>query len=64
MLCGSRPLQLLQRRWAGHSKWHNIRHKKAHNDKRRAAVLEKASKAITIAVRVGGSEDPKENVEL
>lgn len=38
------------RRWmAGHSKWANIRHKKGAKDKARAAILGKASLAITVA---------------
>jgi YebC/PmpR family DNA-binding regulatory protein len=37
------------RRWAGHSKWANIRHKKGAKDKVRAAILGKASLGIMAA---------------
>jgi transcriptional/translational regulatory protein YebC/TACO1 len=55
----NRPLLLLsatiarptQRNLAGHNKWSKIRHKKASNDKTRAALYSKASRAIEAASR-------------
>lgn len=39
---------------AKHSHWHNIKHKKAANDVKRAAVVAKMGKLITVAVNQGG----------
>jgi YebC/PmpR family DNA-binding regulatory protein len=39
---------------AKHSHWSNIKHKKAANDKKRAAVIAKMGKFITVAVQMGG----------
>jgi YebC/PmpR family DNA-binding regulatory protein len=41
---------------AGHSKWANIKHKKAATDAKRAKVWSKLSKAIMVAARAGGGE--------
>ena len=41
---------------AGHSKWANIKHKKAANDKKRAKVWTKLIREITVAARMGGGE--------
>lgn len=48
---------------AGHSKWANIRHKKAKEDSKRAKVFTKIIKELTIAAREGGS-DPSGNPRL
>lgn len=48
---------------AGHSKWSNIKHKKAAEDKKRAAIFAKLTKAITVAARDGGG-DPETNYTL
>ena len=48
---------------AGHSKWANIRHKKAKEDSKRAKVFTKIIKELTIAAREGGS-DPTGNPRL
>jgi YebC/PmpR family DNA-binding regulatory protein len=48
---------------AGHSKWANIKHKKARQDKKRAKKFAKLSKKITSAARRGGG-DPEFNAEL
>ncbi len=48
---------------AGHSKWHNIRHKKAHNDAQKAKKFTKLNKEITIAARDKGG-DPEHNPKL
>ncbi len=49
---------------AGHSKWANIKHKKAANDKKRAKVWTKLIREITVAAREGKSSDPAVNPRL
>lgn len=49
---------------AGHSKWANIRHKKAANDKKRAKVWTKVIRDITVAAREGGTSNPDDNPRL
>ena len=41
---------------AGHSKWANIKHKKAANDKKRGKVWTKVIREITVAARAGGGD--------
>tara|TARA_B100000686_G_scaffold327967_1_gene387419 strand:- start:2 stop:727 length:726 start_codon:yes stop_codon:yes gene_type:complete len=41
---------------AGHSKWANIKHKKAATDAKRGKVFTRAIKEITVAARMGGGE--------
>jgi YebC/PmpR family DNA-binding regulatory protein len=41
---------------AGHSKWANIKHKKAATDAKKARLWSKLSKAIMVAARNGGAE--------
>ena len=41
---------------AGHSKWANIKHRKAAADAKRGKVFTKLIKEITVAARVGGSD--------
>ena len=48
---------------AGHSKWHNIKHRKAAVDKKRGKLWSKCSRAIIAAARVGGA-DPACNLSL
>ena len=48
---------------AGHSKWANIKHKKAATDAKRGKAWSKLSKAIIIAAKQGGA-DPDGNVRL
>ncbi len=48
---------------AGHSKWHNIRHKKARMDAKRGQLFTKLLKEITVAARQGGG-DPEFNPRL
>ncbi|UYV11995.1 MAG: YebC/PmpR family DNA-binding transcriptional regulator [Phycisphaera sp.] len=48
---------------AGHSKWANIRHRKARQDKKRGTIWSKCSKAIMAAARAGGG-DPETNLAL
>lgn len=48
---------------AGHSKWANIRHKKAKEDAKRAKVFTRHIREITVAAREGGG-DPEHNPRL
>ncbi len=48
---------------AGHSKWANIRHKKAKEDAKRSKVFTKHIKELTVAAREGGG-DPAGNPRL
>ncbi len=41
---------------AGHSKWANIKHKKAANDKKRGKLWSKLIKEVTVAAKQGGGE--------
>ena len=41
---------------AGHSKWANIKHRKAAQDKKRGKIWSKCSKAIMVAARAGGAD--------
>lgn len=49
---------------AGHSKWAQIKRKKAINDKQRGRVISKHIRAIQAAVREGGSGDSSVNLSL
>ncbi|MEE9303587.1 MAG: YebC/PmpR family DNA-binding transcriptional regulator [Thiotrichaceae bacterium] len=49
---------------AGHSKWANIKHKKAANDKKRAKVWTKIIREITVAAREGATSDPNTHPRL
>jgi YebC/PmpR family DNA-binding regulatory protein len=48
---------------AGHSKWANIKHRKARQDAKRAKVWTKLIREITVAARLGGG-DPADNPRL
>lgn len=48
---------------AGHSKWDNIKHKKAKEDARRGKIFTKMARMISIAAREGGP-DPSTNFKL
>jgi YebC/PmpR family DNA-binding regulatory protein len=48
---------------AGHSKWANIKHKKAAADSKKGKVFTKMAKIITVAVQKGGP-DPDMNASL
>lgn len=41
---------------SGHSKWHNIRRKKAILDAKKGKVFSKMSRLITVAARQGGGD--------
>lgn len=62
--CLSALTQATTRRYAGHSKWANIKHDKAVKDSKRATSFAKFSKMIRIAIQEGGSTDPKMNSYL
>jgi YebC/PmpR family DNA-binding regulatory protein len=50
---------------AGHSKWKQIKHKKAAKDIKKGAAFSKLSRMITLAVAEGGGiADPDKNVKL
>ncbi len=48
---------------AGHSKWANIKHKKAAQDAKRGKIFTRLIKEITVAARIGGG-DPNSNPRL
>lgn len=47
---------------SGHSKWSQIKHKKALTDQKRGQIFSKLSRLITLAARRG--PDPKTNPDL
>lgn len=49
---------------AGHSKWAQIKRKKAANDNQRGKIISKHIRAIQSAVRSGGGGDPSANLAL
>ncbi len=48
---------------AGHSKWSNIKHKKAREDAKRGKIFTRLIREITVAARIGGG-DPDGNPRL
>lgn len=48
---------------AGHSKWHNIQHRKGKQDAKRGKVFTKLIREITVAAKMGGG-DPDANPRL
>lgn len=48
---------------AGHSKWANIKHKKATQDAKRGKIFTKLIREITVAAKMGGVE-PNDNPRL
>lgn len=48
---------------AGHSKWANIKHKKARTDAKKGQVFTKLAKELTVAAKQGGG-DPEANMRL
>lgn len=49
---------------SGHSKWQTIRRKKESEDIKRGKLFSKLSRAISIAVKTGGGNDPETNYKL
>lgn len=56
--------QLTVKRFAGHSKWANIKHDKAIKDAARANMFYRYSRMIRIAIQDGGSTNPTMNSYL
>ncbi|XP_066140519.1 translational activator of cytochrome c oxidase 1-like [Euwallacea fornicatus] len=54
----------MSKRFAGHSKWANIRHIKGAKDAERSLLFSKLARQIKIAVVEGGSLDPDKNLQL
>lgn len=48
---------------AGHSKWANIKHRKAAQDSKRGKVFQKIAKELYVAAKMGGT-NPDENASL
>ena len=53
--CRKSAFDFTKRLMAGHSKWHNIRHKKGAEDAKRAALLTNIGKQLKAAVEHGGN---------
>ena len=49
---------------SGHSKWANIKHRKAAADAKKGKVFTRLIKEITVAARLGGGGDPDANPRL
>lgn len=49
---------------SGHSKWSQIKRQKGANDAKRGQLFTKFGTGITLAVKLGGSDDPSSNVRL
>jgi YebC/PmpR family DNA-binding regulatory protein len=49
---------------SGHSKWHNIKNKKAAVDKQKGKIFGAIGRQIRVAVKEGGSGDPNANPSL
>ena len=49
---------------SGHSKWHNIQKTKGAADAKRAQAFTKIAREMIVAVKEGGSGDPKSNSKL
>lgn len=57
-------LNCVQKRFAGHSKWANIRHIKGLKDAERANYFLKLARQMRVAILEGGSIDPAANLKL
>ncbi|KAI5713368.1 hypothetical protein M8J75_015859 [Diaphorina citri] len=60
----SNILSTIPVRYAGHSKWQNIRHIKAAKDQEKATLFTNLSKKLKLAVKEGGGTDPNTNYRL
>ena len=49
---------------SGHSKWHNIQKTKGAADAKRASTFTKIAREMVVAVKEGGSGDPRSNSKL
>ncbi|XP_014260353.1 translational activator of cytochrome c oxidase 1 [Cimex lectularius] len=54
----------VQKRFAGHNKWSNIKHIKAEKDGQRSQLFFKLSQKIKVAIQEGGSANPDTNLQL
>lgn len=63
-LCLSVFHQLTTKRFAGHSKWQNIRHTKAAKDAEKATVIQRFARMTRLAIQEGGSPNPDLNSYL
>ncbi|XP_071453208.1 probable transcriptional regulatory protein DICTH_1505 isoform X2 [Hetaerina americana] len=52
------------RKYAGHSKWANIKHIKAAKDAERSELFTRLSRQIRVAIAEGGSSSPEVNLQL
>lgn len=62
-----RPLwgpQVVTRRWAGHSKWANIKHTKLSKDAEKAKTINRCLTKLKWSLRCTGGADPKLNKEF
>ncbi|CAH1406137.1 unnamed protein product [Nezara viridula] len=57
-------LLFLPRRFAGHSKWSNIKHIKAEKDSQRSALFAKLCQRMKVAIKDGGGANPELNLQL
>lgn len=57
-------LNYFSKRFAGHSKWANIKHTKALKDEERSKIFTKLSQQIKVAIQEGGSINPASNIKL
>jgi YebC/PmpR family DNA-binding regulatory protein len=49
---------------SGHSKWSTIKHQKAVTDAKRGKLFSKLTKAILVAIKTGGGNNPETNYKL
>ena len=52
------------RRYAGHSKWQNIKHTKQEQDAARASLFRSLTNKMRIAISESGSAEPSQNIKL
>ncbi|KAF8841186.1 YebC-like protein [Paxillus ammoniavirescens] len=57
----SRTLSTTPTRFAGHSKWSKIKHRKGLEDAKKSKLYGKAAREILAAAKTGGSTNPEEN---
>lgn len=60
----SAETSLTVRRWAGHSKWANIKHQKTANDVERNKLFTRLSRMIRVAITEGKDPNPDTNSRL
>ncbi|XP_014291906.1 translational activator of cytochrome c oxidase 1 [Halyomorpha halys] len=55
---------ILPKRFAGHSKWANIKHIKALKDSQRSTLFSRLCQRMKVAIKDGGSANPDNNLQL